>query len=145
MRPSGSRRAARRSGRIGDDADTQTMFEISEELQTMIIVGELDALPSAEEAERLSSEAYRNSRVHVVPGAGHVSTCGGSLNLIRLLRETFPEVNSCGSESSDDAGRGETSEELHGLEERYDNASIGMMPWEYWSEDNYRQVEEKRT
>ena len=59
----------------------------------MIVVGELDlTLPSLEESDRLAFEVFRNAFVHIVPGAGHASTCGGSLNItlrsiiIRMIR-----------------------------------------------------------
>ncbi|KAL9185582.1 hypothetical protein ACHAXT_003359 [Thalassiosira profunda] len=120
------------------DADTRTMQRISEELQTMIVVGELDALPSEEEAERLTSEMYHNACVHVVPGAGHVSTCGATLNLIQLIRNTFTDVGSSEKERGDSDAK--TLEDLHGLEPRYDGETVGMLPWQYWSKENYREV-----
>lgn len=124
------------------DTDTQTMLKVSEELRTTIIVGELDAMPSLEEAQRLSSELFRNANVHVVKGAGHISTCGASLHLIELLREAFPEItsNDDGRRSNHYRRKGNSSEELYGLEPRYDNAPIGMMPWLYWSKDYYKQA-----
>jgi pimeloyl-ACP methyl ester carboxylesterase len=64
--------------------DNYSLLKISQELRTLIIVGEYDkTLPSIEESHRLSNEVFRNSVIHVVPNA---STCGGSLNLITLLR-----------------------------------------------------------
>jgi len=122
---------------IDVDVDTQAMLKMSEELRTTIVVGELDAMPSLEEAERLSSELFQNAHVHVVKGSGHISTCGGSLHLIELLREVFPEINLSGCSGRESC---KILEELHGLEPRYDNSPIGMMPWNYWSKDNYRQV-----
>ena len=120
------------------DADTYALFKVSQELRTVIVVGELDlTLPSSEEADRLSSEVFRNAYVHVVPGAGHASTCGGSLNLMQLLREHFPETNVYGSGYENNNFYG-PMEELHGLEPRYDGASIGMMPFLYWSKDYYQ-------
>ncbi len=44
-------------------------------------------------ANRLAAEVFRNNVVHVVTGAGHASTCGGTLNLMQLLRQVYPEVN----------------------------------------------------
>ncbi len=119
------------------DAETQTMLKMSEELRTTIVVGEKDAMPSLEEAERLSSKLFENAHVHVVKGSGHISTCGGSLHLIELLREAFPEINLNGCSDYESCN---ISEELHGLEPRYDNSPIGMMPWQYWSKGNYKQV-----
>eukprot|EP00984_Skeletonema_dohrnii_P018029 scaffold8336_cov96-Skeletonema_dohrnii-CCMP3373.AAC.6 len=110
-------RAARHVKDIVDvDADTQATLKVSEELRTTIVVGELDAMPSVEEAERLSSEMFQNAHVHVVKGSGHISSCGGSLHLIELLREVFPEVNVSGCSGYESCN---TSEELHGLEPRF--------------------------
>ena len=118
------------------DVDTYALLKVSQELRTMIVVGELDlTLPSLEEADRLSSVLFRNSYVHVVPGAGHASTCGGSLNLIKLLREVFPETNIYRSDGN--SHKGKTAKELHGLEHRYDRAWIGLSPLLYWSKDYY--------
>ena len=76
------------------DMDTYDLLKLSQYLCTMIIVGELGlTLPSWEELNRLCSEIFRNAYVHVVPG--------GSLNLISLLREVFPEVNMYGSNNYD--------------------------------------------
>jgi len=71
----------------------------------------------------------------VVPGAGHASTCGGSLNLIKLLRDVFPETNM--DRSDGNSHKGKTTEELHGLEHRYDRAWIGLNPLLYWSKDYF--------
>ncbi|KAL7532795.1 hypothetical protein ACHAXR_004856 [Thalassiosira sp. AJA248-18] len=130
------------------DVDTYSLLKVSQELRTVIVVGELDlTLPSWEEANRLSSELFRNACMHVVPGAGHASTCGGSLNLIQLLREVFPEINHRDGRNTFDGngnynlvmgGGGEPMEQLHGLEPRYDGASIGLMPFLYWSKDYYQ-------
>lgn len=123
------------------DADTYALLKASQELRALIVVGELDlTLPSLEESRRLASEVFRNARVHVVPRAGHASTCGGSLNLMGLLREAFPEVSVHGQ--NDDGSRAtavlEGTEELHGLVPRYDGAWIGLNPLLYWSNDYYR-------
>ena len=118
------------------DVDTYALLKVSQELRTVIVVGELDlTLPSMEEAQRLSSEVFRNAHVHVVPGAGHASTNGGSLNLIQLLCEVFPEISSYGG--IENSGL-QPMEELNGLEPRYDGASIGLNPLLYWSKDYYR-------
>ena len=118
------------------DVDTYALLKLSQELRTMIVVGELDlTLPSLEEADRLSSEVFRNAYVHVVPGAGHASTCGGSLNLMELIRKVFPETNLNGRIENEFTRR--PTEELQGLEPRYDRAWIGLSPLLYWSKDNY--------
>ncbi|KAL7550802.1 hypothetical protein ACHAWF_014766 [Thalassiosira exigua] len=117
------------------DIDNYALLKVSQELRTMIIVGEFDlTLPSLDEANRLSSEVFRNAFVHVVPEAGHASTCGGSLNLIKLIREVFPETRLSVNGLQDNASR----EELHGLEARYDGALIGLNPLLYWSKDYYQ-------
>ena len=120
------------------DEDTQSMLNISNDLPTVIVAGELDALPSVDEAEMLASEVFHNAHLHVVPGAGHISTCGGSLNLIQVMRQAFPEINSKKQSSSDESEG--PLEELAGLEPRYDKSWIGMPPWAYWDEDNYREL-----
>jgi len=121
------------------DVDTYTLLKVSQELRTLIVVGELDlTLPSIEEANRLSTELFRRATVHKVLGAGHASTCGGSLNLIELLRDVFPEVD-ISNESRIANYKAESLEELNGLEPRYDGASIGLNPLLYWSKDYYRE------
>jgi len=121
------------------DVDTYNLLKVSQELRTLIVVGELDlTLPSIEEANRLSSEIFRRATVHKVRGAGHASTCGGSLNLIELLRDVFPEIDTS-NESCIANYKAESLEELNGLEPRYDGASIGLNPLLYWSKDYYRE------
>lgn len=121
------------------DVDTYTLLKVSQELRTLIVVGELDlTLPSIEEANRLSSEFFRRATVHKVLGAGHASTCGGSLNLIELLRDVFPEID-ISNESRISNYKAGSLEELNGLEPRYDDASIGLNPLLYWSKDYYRE------
>ena len=121
------------------DVDTYNLLKVSQELRTLIVVGELDlTLPSIEEANRLSTELFRRATVHKVLGAGHASTCGGSLNLIELLRDVFPEVDTP-NESRIANYKAESLEELNGLEPRYDGASIGLNPLLYWSKDYYRE------
>ncbi|KAL3827433.1 hypothetical protein ACHAXA_003167 [Cyclostephanos tholiformis] len=124
------------TGDVSGDVDTYALLKLSQQLRTMIVVGELDlTLPSLEEADRLSSEVFRNAYVHVVPGAGHASTCGGSLNLMELIRKVFPETNLNGR--IENGYPGMPTEELHGLEPRYDRAWIGLSPLLYWSKDYY--------
>lgn len=130
--------AARESPNMAaGDVDTYLLLKVSQELRALIVVGEYDlTLPSYDEARRLSSELFRNAYVHVVPGAGHASTCGGSLNLMRLVREAFPETSLYGSDNANNGMR--AMEELDGLEPRYDGASIGLNPMLYWSSEYYR-------
>lgn len=125
------------TGEASGDVETYALLKVSQELRTMIVVGELDlTLPSLEEADRLSSEVFRNAYVHVVPGAGHASTCGGSLNLMELIRKVFPEAYLNERIENEYARR--PTEELQGLEPRYDRAWIGLSPLLYWSKYNYR-------
>jgi len=107
-------------------------------LETLIVVGELDlTLPSVEEAKRLASKVFMNSRVHIVKGAGHASTCGGSLQLIQLLREFFSGLNAEHGHQSDPPIN---PIELFGLAARYDNASIGLSPLKYWTKEHYQKL-----
>ncbi|KAJ1635484.1 Alpha/Beta hydrolase protein [Pavlovales sp. CCMP2436] len=56
---------------------------------TVIVAGSADAaLPSVAEAQRLAA-LLPDACVHVVPGAGHASTCGIRVNLLALLRSRF--------------------------------------------------------
>ena len=128
-----------RSG-VGD-GNGDELVNTLREIKTLIVVGELDlTLPSIEEAERLASEVFEDVRVHVVEGAGHASTCGGSLNLMRLLRDFFPELSGhIAEKNNSDAAESEPREELHGLVPRYDNALVGMSPLRYWSKEHYRE------
>ena len=106
-------------------------------LDTLIVVGELDlTLPSVEEAKRLASTVFDSAKIHVVEGAGHASTCGSSVQLIQLMRNFFSDlidhtVDNNSFDSSND-------EELCGLVPRYDGASIGMSPLNYWNKEYYR-------
>ena len=128
-----------------DDGKTKDLLKVIQEMKTLIVAGELDlTLPSVDEAERLASDVFgdgapnnNNVRVHVVSGAGHASTCGGSLHLVRILRDFFPELPD--DENADDSLHN-PSDELVGLVPRYDNASIGLSPLLYWSKENYREL-----
>ena len=140
--------------------DNYSLLKISQELRTLIIVGEYDnTLPSVEEATRLSNELFRNSVIHVVPNAGHASTCGGSLNLMKVLREVFPELNTDNTDNVDDETRrrrrqqssssrigdeNTPTKELYGLVSRYDNAWIGLNPLLYWSKEYYRKCDRRK-
>lgn len=117
----------------GNGDEAEALRSMARGLRTLIVAGEHDlTLPSIDEAERLSSEVFRDVSVHVVPDAGHASTCGGTLNLIRLIRETFHE-----DFGNIDESNSRTSSELFGLEPRYDGASIGLSPLKYWSNKYY--------
>jgi len=114
-----------------------------QQLKTLIVAGEIDStLPSLDEARKLELEVFGsdNVRVHIVPGAGHASTCGGSLNLVQLLRDFFPGLPANAIFSGDTQQA--PDEDIFGLVPRYDGASIGLSPLLYWSADNYRQWEE---
>jgi pimeloyl-ACP methyl ester carboxylesterase len=106
---------------------------------TLIVAGEADAtLPSIAEAERLAS-IVPDALVHVVPGAGHASTCGSRIDLAALFRSRFPELRSKGGrlkmKSVAAAGQGPD----FGMEPRYDNATIGLNPLRYWTRKLFRQ------
>jgi pimeloyl-ACP methyl ester carboxylesterase len=142
--------------------DNYSLLKISQELRTLIIVGEYDnTLPSIEESHRLSNELFRNSVIHVVPNAGHASTCGGSLNLITLLRSVFTELNTNNDKNVDDETRRRRqrqqssssrignendtpTKELYGLVPRYDNAWIGLNPLLYWSKEYYQKCDRRK-
>jgi pimeloyl-ACP methyl ester carboxylesterase len=142
--------------------ENYSLLKISQELRTLIIVGEYDnTLPSIEESHRLSNELFRNSVIHVVPNAGHASTCGGSLNLITLLRSVFTELNTNNDKNVDDETRRRRqrqqssssrignendtpTKELYGLVPRYDNAWIGLNPLLYWSKEYYQKCDRRK-
>eukprot|EP00535_Pseudo-nitzschia_heimii_P011930 CAMPEP_0197195940 /NCGR_PEP_ID=MMETSP1423-20130617/32087_1 /TAXON_ID=476441 /ORGANISM="Pseudo-nitzschia heimii, Strain UNC1101" /LENGTH=486 /DNA_ID=CAMNT_0042649703 /DNA_START=474 /DNA_END=1934 /DNA_ORIENTATION=+ len=70
-------------------------FEEFPNLRTLIVVGEKDkTLPSIAEAERLANKVMNASRtkIHVVDGAGHASTCGSRLDLTAVMRGCFPDL-----------------------------------------------------
>ena len=142
--------------------DNYSLLKISQELRTLIIVGEYDnTLPSIEESHRLSNELFRNSVIHVVPNAGHASTCGGSLDLITLLRSVFTELNTNNDKNVDDETRRKRrrqqssssrignendtpTKELYGLVPRYDNANIGLNPLLYWTKEYYQKCDRQK-
>jgi hypothetical protein len=143
--------------------DNYSLLKISQELRTLIIVGEYDnTLPSIEESHRLSDELFRNSVIHVVPNAGHASTCGGSLNLITLLRSVFTELITNNDKNVDDEIRRRRqrqqsnsssrignendtpTKELYGLVPRYDNAWIGLNPLLYWSKEYFQKCDRRK-
>lgn len=124
------------------------MKEGMRSLRTLIVVGELDlTLPSMDEARRLTSDVFVSSQqsddddcgvnIHVVKGAGHASTCGGSLHLVETMRGFFPGLTS--SSAKNEASENiPVDDELFGLVPRYDNAAVGLLPIFYWSKENYR-------
>lgn len=108
-------------------------LESLKNLKTLIVVGALDkTLPSVEEADRLASTLFDNTKVHVVEDAGHASTCGSSVNLIQLMREFFSDLDDNAADTNRYVEPNKT--ELLGLVRRYDNAFIGMSPLLYWNE-----------
>lgn len=118
-------------------------------LRTLIVVGEKDeTLPSVAEAMRLA-EIWSNSsssssscccRIHVVPGAGHASTCGSRVDLAALMRSHFPGVWGKGrTEMKPDAASRQGV--WYGMQERYDSAKVGLNPLLYWSSQYYRKHE----
>lgn len=126
---------------ITEGEDDLGMLRLSREVKTLIVVGEFDkTLPSLNEANRLAAEVFRNNVVHVVTGAGHASTCGGTLNLMQLLRQVYPEVNGY-RRTNYDVGTTEWKPraDLRGLVPRYDYAKIGLSPLLYWSSDYYKE------
>ena len=117
-------------------------FDYLKSLKVLIVVGEIDlTLPSVEEANRLSSKIFQNAKVHVVQGAGHASTSGGSLQLIQLMTDFFPNLQ----KFHVTVERSNPSEELFGLVPRYDNAPFGMSPLKYWSKEHYQQIKSPDT
>jgi len=122
-------------------ADHNTSLLRLDKLRTLIVVGEKDnALPSLEEADRLSKLWLDSAAVHVVPDAGHASTCGSRVDLAALLRGRFPELQSKESGTrtamKEVASRGTGA--YFGMEPRYDNGTFGLSPLEYWSSKFYR-------
>ena len=112
-------------------------LESLKSLKTLIVAGELDlTLPSVEEANRLSSNIFVDAKVHVVEGAGHASTSGGSLQLIQLISDFFPNLSKINATLE----RSNPPEDMYGLVPRYDRAPIGMSPLKYWSKEHYQKL-----
>jgi len=112
-------------------------------IPALIVVGEKDkTLPSVKEAERLS-ELWPDAVVHIVQDAGHASTCGSRVDLAALFRSRFPELqqqdNNARTVMKEVARKGLGAD--FGMEPRYDNATIGLSPLEYWSSKYYRKYE----
>lgn len=121
-----------------------TMVDLSRiTTHTLLVVGECDrTLPSIAEAERLSSR-LRSCDVHVVPGAGHASTCGSRVDLSALVRKSFPKLaNKKGRTSMKPSAQ--NGGVLLGMEPRYDNATIGLSPLKYWNRRYYLKWKETK-
>ncbi|KAL3936002.1 MAG: hypothetical protein SGBAC_008587 [Bacillariaceae sp.] len=130
--------------------ETRTLSDLAKKLNTtkiptLIVAGEKDeTLPSPEEANRLV-DLFPNSKVHVVEGAGHASTCGSRVDLAAEMRSFFVALQSSSSSSSSatprtamkpEAAKG--INEYFGMTERYDQANIGLNPILYWSKENHQ-------
>ncbi|GFH51626.1 hypothetical protein CTEN210_08102 [Chaetoceros tenuissimus] len=113
------------------------------DLDMLIIVGEVDnTLPSMEEKDRLVN-IFKKSKVstHVVKGSGHANTVGSRCDLVALMRDAFYEkLDTDGRREMKATAQGEG--DFFGMEPRYDGASIGLMPTEYWSESNFQRIHE---
>jgi len=108
----------------------------------LIVAGELDnTLPSMKEAKRLSG-LFKNTRtmIHCTPGAGHAHTVGSRVDLTALMRMAFYDrLKTDGRTEMKESAR-LASDEFYGMEGRYDNAMIGLMPTKYWSDDNFQSI-----
>ena len=139
--------------------------------RSLIVVGEKDkTLPSIDEAERLANKVTNptKTKIHVVDGAGHASTCGSRLDLTAVIRNSFPELQKTrggtrwrkgkkSNEGDDDSDLAYESTQAKrtsmkpeaqegygpnfGMEERYDKADIGLNPLLYWSKSNFQYVQ----
>ena len=114
------------------------------DFRTLIVAGEKDAtLPSIDEAERLASLLPPLSTLHVVDGAGHASTCGARVDLAALFRKAFPELQKrdkryrTNMKATASSGKGA----YFGMEPRYDNATVGLSPINYWNKEYYKSCE----
>lgn len=111
--------------------------EMHPNLRTLIVVGENDeTLPSKDEATRLM-DLLPNPRVHVVPGAGHASTCGSRADLAAYVRSHYPELRQNGGRTTMKPEAAQREGVWYGMQERYDSASIGLNPLLYWSSPKY--------
>ncbi len=156
----------------GCAASRDLTFAAFPNFRSLIVVGEKDrTLPSIAEAERLANKVTipTKTRIHVVEGAGHASTCGSRLDLAAEIRNSFPELRKSrigrkkGKRSQDADGidvvqdyentnskrtsmKSEAQEGFgpyFGMTERYDKADIGLNPLKYWSKTNYQAVQKK--
>jgi len=158
----------------GCTALSDLSFATFPNFRSLIVVGEKDkTLPSIDEAERLANRVTNptKTKIHVVDGAGHASTCGSRLDLAAVIRNSFPELQKTrggtrwrkGKRSNTQGDMSVESdltyESTHskrtsmkpeaqqgygpnfGMEERYDKADIGLNPLLYWSKSNYQFVQ----
>lgn len=146
-------------------------FSAFPNFRSLIVVGEKDkTLPSIAEAERLANNVMNPSKtkIHVVDGAGHASTCGSRVDLTAVIRNCFTELQKTAAgtrwrkakrSDSDNGDHSDQSIETKhvkrtsmkpqaqqgygpnfGMEERYDKADIGLNPLLYWSKRNFQSV-----
>ena len=113
-------------------------------VRSLIVAGESDGtLPSIDEAERLAG-LLPDARVHVVPEAGHASTCGSRLDLAALCRGRFRELREIRpSRTSMKKVAANGTGPFYGMEPRYDNATVGLNPLRYWSRRYYRKCKQR--
>ena len=78
---------------VGADVAEEGLTLVSTRVPALAIVGETDRLlPSLEESKRLALKFSLNWRGSVVvPGAGHASTLGNRVDLVREIQTAFPE------------------------------------------------------
>ncbi|KAG7374450.1 lysophospholipase [Nitzschia inconspicua] len=144
----------------------ESTFKLFPKFRTLIVVGEKDkTLPSIAEAERLTNKVLLPSqtKVHVVEGAGHASTCGSRLDLAAVMRNHFIELQKPNKKENQQSKQEKNQTEAQskkkekrtsmkaaaevgtgpffGMEERYDKAKIGLNPILYWSKSNYTPVQ----
>ncbi len=112
------------------------------DVPVLIVAGECDnTLPSVAEADRLS-KIFKKSFVHIVDGAGHACTSGSRVDLTALIRGACPNL------FKKEVGRRTQMKEAarnrkgiyFGTEDRYDGASIGLMPTLYWTKENFDRI-----
>ena len=156
----------------GCTALSDLSFSAFPNFRSLIVVGEKDkTLPSIAEAERLANKVMNPSKtkIHVVDGAGHASTCGSRLDLTAVIRNCFTELQKTAAgtrwrkakrSDSDNGDHSDQSIETKhvkrtsmkpqaqqgygpnfGMEERYDKADIGLNPLLYWSKRYFQIVQ----
>lgn len=112
------------------------------DIPVLIVAGEKDeTLPSMEEARRLST-LLKNSHVHIVDAAGHACTCGSRLDLTAVIRSTFVNLNANDGRTKMKLEASKNDGVYFGLENRYDNSTVGLSPFMYWSKEYYQRIEE---
>lgn len=111
------------------------------DIPVLIVAGEKDqTLPSIEEARRLST-FLKHPHVHIVDGSGHACTCGSRVDLTALMRSTFVNLNANDGRKKMKIKAWNNEGVYFGLEQRYDNSSVGLSPFMYWSNDYYQRIE----